>query len=199
VFKALELIEFADLIPPLQAELQGAVITSARTALRCSSHPTHTVYRELVKNKKGSSAGGGSASATAAQKKSSTAAQRGKGKERTTEASESSVSAPLPNALGALSLEPQSKVRVHAPPEAPDADEETYAIPERDDGEGVGDGDDDDDDDQTEAEPEMGPDIDEAEEDEAEDVDEGAEVDMNMNLDADLPGDGDDMEGEDVE
>ena len=37
-----------------------------------------------------------------------------------------SVSAPLPNALGALSLEPRPEVRVHAPPEAPDGDSAHY-------------------------------------------------------------------------
>ncbi|KAI0248976.1 hypothetical protein BJV78DRAFT_731264 [Lactifluus subvellereus] len=197
VFKALELIEFADLIPPLQAELQGALTTTSAPSPLCESltHPTYPVYRELAKSKKGSSAGGGSASAPAARNKTSTAAQRGKGKERTTETSESSVSAPLPNALGALSLEPQLEVQVHIPPEAPDADVETSAIPERDDNEG-----DDDDDDQTEAEPELEPEPDEAEEDEAEDVDERDEdVDMNMNMGADLAEDGDDMEDDDIE
>ena len=66
---------------------------------------------------------GGSASEAAARNKTSTAAQRGKGKKRTTETSEPSVSAPLLNAQGALSL------HNHAPPEEPDVDVGTYAMP----------------------------------------------------------------------
>ncbi|KAI9444469.1 histone-fold-containing protein [Lactarius indigo] len=158
VFKALEIIEFADLIPPLQAELQ--------------------VYRELSKSKKGSTAGGASGSAPPARSKNSgAAAQRGKGKERTTDSADSHVSAPLPGALGALSLDPQPRVQIHEPSAPLDADAETHAMaepgPEPDvgEGEGVGVGVEEDDDDETE--PEAG--LDDAEEDEAEDVDEAEE------------------------
>ncbi|KAI0272174.1 histone-fold-containing protein [Russula aff. rugulosa BPL654] len=92
VFKALELIEFADLIPPLQAELQ--------------------VYRELAKSKKVSSGAGASSSAPPARNKSSsTAVQRGKGKERVTEVGESSVSAPPPNAPGVPPVQPLPHVQ----------------------------------------------------------------------------------------
>ncbi|KAI9509764.1 hypothetical protein F5148DRAFT_700012 [Russula earlei] len=111
VFKALELIEFDDFIPPLQAELQGTfnLRLSPQFFFACLTFHTRliSVYRELAKNKKGSTTGGASSSATTARNKSSSAAQRGKGKERMTETSESGASAPLPNALGSLSLEPK--------------------------------------------------------------------------------------------
>ncbi|KAH8986107.1 histone-fold-containing protein, partial [Lactarius akahatsu] len=144
VFKALEIIEFADLIPPLQAELQ--------------------VYRELSKNKKGSAAGGASGSAPPARSKNSgAAAQRGKGKERTTDSADSHVSAPLPGALGALSLDPQPRVQVHEPSAPPDADTETHAMagpePEPDVGEGEGEGEDvgvDEEEDEDQTEPDAG-------------------------------------------
>ncbi|KAH9028061.1 histone-fold-containing protein [Lactarius deliciosus] len=171
VFKALEIIEFADLIPPLQAELQ--------------------VYRELSKNKKGSAAGGASGSAPPARSKNSgAAAQRGKGKERTTDSADSHVSAPLPGALGALSLDPQPRVQVHEPSAPPDADTETHAMaePEPDVGEGEGEGEDvgvDEEEDEDQTEPEAG--LDEAEEDEAEDVDEAEEdVDVDVDVDVDM-------------
>ncbi|KAI0291830.1 hypothetical protein BC826DRAFT_912042 [Russula brevipes] len=62
VFKALELIEFADLIPSLQAELQGTLInmpSSSSTAVLRRAYPppnviflSPSVYRELAKSKK---------------------------------------------------------------------------------------------------------------------------------------------------
>lgn len=161
VFKALELIEFADLIPPLQAELQ--------------------VYRELAKSKKVSSTAGASSSAPPARNKnSSTAAQRGKGKERVTEVVEPSVSAPLPNAPGAPSVQPLPHVQgddAHA--DGPTTDARTYAMAEQDDGEVEGD-----DEDRTELDqPELEPD-DEVEENEAEDVDD-VDEDVDMKMDAD--------------
>ncbi|KAI9437843.1 histone-fold-containing protein [Lactarius psammicola] len=176
VFKALEIIEFADLIPPLQAELQ--------------------IYRELSKSKKGSVAGGASSSAPPARSKSgggggSAAAQRGKGKERTTDSAESHISAPLPGALGALSLDPQPRVQVHAPSVPPDTDAETHVMaepePEPDVGEGEGEGegegvDEEDDEDQTE--PEVG--LDEAEEDEAEEDEADEDVDVEVDVDVDV-------------
>jgi hypothetical protein len=85
-------------------------------------HPRHSVHHELARGKRAPQ-WGGSASEAAARKKTSTAAQRGKGKKRTTETSEPSVSAPLLNAQGALSL------HNHAPPEEPDVDVGTYAMP----------------------------------------------------------------------
>jgi hypothetical protein len=108
VFKALELIEFADLIPPLQAELQGTP-SSHSVPLPTPQHHL-TVYRELSKSKKGSTVGGASGSAPPARSKtggSSSAAPRGKGKERAADSADSHISAPLPGALGALSLDPQ--------------------------------------------------------------------------------------------
>lgn len=187
VFKALEIIEFADLIPPLQAELQ--------------------VYRELSKSKKGSTAGGASASAPPARSKSGgggggAAAQRGKGKERAAESAESHVSAPLPGALGALSLDPQPRVQVRAPSAPPSVDAETRVVagpepePELDVGEGEGEGGgvDEEDDEEDQTEPEAG--LDEAEDDEAEDLDEADEdvdVDVDVDMDTNAPEDGDDM------
>jgi DNA polymerase epsilon subunit 3 len=162
VFKALELIEFNDLIPPLQAELQ--------------------VYRELAKSKKASSAGGASSSAPPARNKgSTTAVQRGKGKERVTDADDSSASAPLPNALSALALEPRPHVHVEdAHADGPTTDPETYAVVGQDDGEGEGD-----DEDRTELEqPELEPGHDEVEGQEAEDEDD-VDEDVDMNTDAD--------------
>lgn len=119
--------------------------------------------------------------------------QRGKGKERVVESGDSSVSAPLPNALGALSLEPQPQVQVDgAHADGPTIDAETHAMDEQDDVEGEGD-----DEDRTELEqPELEPEPDEVEEHEAEDVDE--DVDMNTDADArevrDLMEDEDDVE-----
>jgi DNA polymerase epsilon subunit 3 len=204
VFKALEMIEFADLIPPLQAELQGAPFP----ALSFSPSLTTllSVYRELAKSKKGSAAAGASSSAPPARSKtgaggSSAAAQRGKGKERTTESTESHVSAPLPSALDALSLDSQPRVQVHEPSAPPDADEETHAVVEQEpepdvreeegEGEGVG-VDEEDDEDQTE--PEVG--FDEAEEDVDEaddDVNVDVDVDVDVDMDINAPEDGDDM------
>lgn len=172
VFKALELIEFADLIPPLQAELQ--------------------VYRELSKNKKGSTAGGASGSAPPARKSSGSgsAAPRGKGKERAADSADSHVSAPLPGALGALSLDPQPHVQVCAP----DADAETRTVAEQEpdvgegEGEGEGEGDVegdvvDEEEDEDQTEPEVG--LEEVEEDEADDVDE-PEADESVDVDVDV-------------
>jgi DNA polymerase epsilon subunit 3 len=210
VFKALELIEFTDLIPPLQAELQGMLkalalhhrhVSQTLLPLRPPNPIRVSVYRELAKSKKVSSAGGASSSAPPARNKSSaTAVQRGKGKERATEADESSVSAPLPNALGALSLEPLPQAQVDdAHADGPTTDAETYAMVEQDDGEGEGEGEGDDED-QTELEqPELEPEHDGVEGHEAEEVDDVDEdVDMNTDADArevrDIMEDEDDME-----
>jgi len=179
VFKALELIEFADLIPPLQAELQ--------------------VYRELAKSKKVSSAAGASSSAPPARNKSSsTAVQRGKGKERVSEANESSVSAPLPNAPDMPPTQPLPYVEgdgAHAHGQTTDAG--TYSLAEQDGGEGEGEGDDED---RTELDqPELEPD-DEVEEYEADDMDD-VDEDVDMNVDAetrevrDVVDDEDEVEG----
>lgn len=145
------------------------------------------VYRELAKSKKVSSGAGASSSAPPARNKSgSTAVQRGKGKERVTEAGEPSVSAPLPNAPSAPPTQPLPHMQgvqgddAHA--DGPTTDAGTYALTEQDGGEGEAD---DDDEDRTELDlPEHEPD-DEVEEEEAEDVDDVDEdVDMNMDADA---------------
>lgn len=201
MFKALELIEFADLIPPLQAELQGTLRTlhlhryHVSQTLPCHrpSNLIHvSVYRELAKSKKGSSSAGASSSAPPARNKnSSTAAQRGKGKERVTEVVESSVSAPLPNASGVPPVQPLSHVQGdEADADGPTTDTGAYALAEQDDGEG------DDDEDRTELDqPELEPD-DEVEEHEAEDVDDMDE-DVDMNIDADTREVPDAMDDED--
>jgi hypothetical protein len=60
VFKALELIEFADLIPPLEAELQGTPGLTLLQGVLVLHLPYQlivflfSVYREQAKNKKGS-------------------------------------------------------------------------------------------------------------------------------------------------
>lgn len=215
MFKALELIEFADLIPPLQAELQGTLRVLylhryhvSQSYLTLPSHrPSNLihvlVYRELAKSKKVSSAAGASSSAPPARNKSnSTAVQRGKGKERVTDAGESSVSAPLPNAPGAPPTQPLPHMQgddVHA--DGPTTDAETYALIEQDGGEGEAEGDDED---RTELDlpehepddlPEHEPD-DEVEEDEAEDVDD-VDEDVDMNMDADAREVGDSVDDED--
>jgi hypothetical protein len=74
VSKALELIEFADLIPPLQAELRGTLRAPHFPNLTLSPHgPSNiihvSVYRELAKSKKVSSAAGASSSAPPARNK----------------------------------------------------------------------------------------------------------------------------------
>ncbi|KAH9030175.1 hypothetical protein EDB84DRAFT_1494922 [Lactarius hengduanensis] len=193
VFKALEIIEFADLIPPLQAELQGtpsrARFFSTASSPRIKRGPP---AHRAAHRQRGS-------------KNSGAAAQRGKGKERTTDSADSHVSAPLPSALGALSLDPQPRVQVHEPSVPPDVDTETHAMvepepePEPDVGEGEGEGEDvgvgvDEDDDEDQTEPEAG--LDEAEEDEAEDMDEAEEdvdvdVDVDMDMDTNALEDGD--------
>jgi len=200
VFKALELIEFADLIPPLQAELQGTLMALYRHRCHvsqtlpishCPSNLIHvSVYRDLAKNKKVTSGAGASSSAPPARNKSSsTAVQRGKGKERVTEAGESSVSAPPPNAPGAPPIEPLPHVQGDdAHTDGPTTDVGTYA--EQDDGEDEGEGDDED---RTELDqPELEAE-DEVEEHEAEDMDDVDEdVDMNMDADTREVGDVDD-------
>jgi len=177
VFKALELIEFADLIPPLQAELQ--------------------VYRELAKSKKVSSAAGASSSAPPARNKnSSTAAQRGKGKERVTEVVESSVSAPLPNAPSVPPVQPLPYVQggdAHA--NGPTTDAGTYASAEQDGGEGEAEAEGDDEDRTELDQPELEPD-DEVEEQEAEDMDD-VDEDVDVNMDADTQEVRDVMDDED--
>ncbi len=190
MFKALELIEFADLIPPLQAELQGTLrafylhrchIYQILPCLHCPSNLIHDpVYRELAKSKKVSSGAGGSSSAPPARNKSSsTAAQRGKGKERVTEVGESSASAPLLNAPGVPPVQPLPHAHgddAHA--DDPTTDTGTYALAEQDDGEGEGD-----DEDRTELDqPEPGPD-DEVEEHEAEEMIDDVDEDVDMNMD----------------
>ncbi len=201
MFKALELIEFADLIPPLQAELQGthrAFYLHRAMFPKPYPYPPHrppnlisvSVYRELAKSKKVSSAAGASSSAPPARNKSSTTAvQRGKGKERVIEAGEASVSAPLPDTLGAPPVEQLPHIQrddTHA--EGPTTDAEAYAMPvvEQDDGEGEGEGEGDDED-QTELDqPDLEPEHDEEEEHDAEDMDDVDEdVDMNVNMNAD--------------
>jgi DNA polymerase epsilon subunit 3 len=200
VFKALELIEFTDLIPPLQAELQGTLIRFTEAMFRKPhSNPIRvSVYRELAKNKKVSTAGGASSSAPPARNKgSATAVQRGKGKERVTEGDESSASAPLPNALGALSLEPQPQVQLDdAHGYGPNTDPETYAMVEQDGGEGEGEGEGDDED-RTELElPELEPELEvEGEEaDDADDMDEDVDMDADTREVQDLMEDEDDVE-----
>ena len=194
MFKALELIEFADLIPPLQAELQGTLRAfylhrcHVSQTLPLSTHrPSNlirvSVYRELAKSKKVSSAAGASSSAPPARNKSSsTAAQRGKGKERVTEVVESSVSAPLPNAPSVPTVQPLPQVQggdAHA--NGPTTDAGTYALAEQDGGEVEAE---DDDENRTEPDqPELEPD-DEVEEQEAEDMDD-VDEDVDMNMDAD--------------
>jgi hypothetical protein len=123
--------------------------------------------------------------------------QRGKGKERVTEADESSVSAPLPDALGALVLEPLLHVQVDdAHADGPTTDAETYAMIEQDDGEGEGEGDGDDEDRTELDQPELEPEHDEVEGHEAEDVDD-VDEDVDMNTDADTREVQDIMEDED--
>jgi hypothetical protein len=200
VFKALELIEFADLIPPLQAELQGTLRAFyVHRAMFPKPYPcpphlppdliSVLVYRELAKSKKVSSAAGASSSAPPARNKSgTTAVQRGKGKERVIEAGESSVSAPLPDTLGAPPVEQLQDIQrddTHA--DGPTTHAEAYAampVVEQDDGEGEGE---DDDEDRTELDqPDLEPEHGEEEEHDAEDMDDVDEdVDMNMKMDGD--------------
>ena len=150
-------------------------------------HPSNlihvSVYRELAKSKKVSSTAGASSSAPPARNKSSsTAVQRGKGKERVTDAVESSASAPLPNAPSVPPVQPLP----HVQGDDARADDlttgaGTYALPEQDDGEGEAEADDED---RTELDqPELEPD-DEVEEHEAEDMDD-VDEDVDMNVDAD--------------
>ena len=134
--------------------------------------------------------------------------QRGKGKERLTETDESSVSAPLPDALGALVLEPPPHVQVDdAHADGPTTDAQiSYAMVEQDDGEGEAEGEgegDGDDEDRTEEldhpELELELERDEVEGHEVEDVDD-VDEDVDMNTDADtrevqdIMDDEDDME-----
>jgi hypothetical protein len=168
------------------------------SSLRPSNSIRVSVYRDLAKSKKVSSVGGASSSAPPARNKSSTTAVlRGKGKERVTEADDSSVSAPLPDALGALVLEPPPHVQVDdAHADGLTTDAETYAMVEQDDGEGEGEGEGDDED-RTELEqPELEPEQDGVEGHEAEDVDD-VDEDVDMNTDADTREVQDIMEDED--
>ena len=100
-----------------------------------------------------------------------------------TEADDSSVSAPLPNALSALALEPRPQVQIDdAHADGPTTDPETYAMVKQDDGEGEGEGDDED---RTELDqPELEAGHDEVEGQEAEDEDD-VDDDVDMNTDAD--------------
>jgi hypothetical protein len=114
--------------------------------------------------------------------------QRGKGKERVVEAGESSVSAPLPDTLGAPPVEQLPHIQrddTHA--DGPTTDAEAYAMPvvEQDDGEGEGEGDEEDQTELDQPDPEAEHDEEEEEHDadDMDDVDE--DVDMNMNMDAD--------------
>ena len=102
-----------------------------------------------------------------------------------TEADDSSVSAPLPDALGALVLEPLPDVQVDdAHADGLTTDAETYAMVEQVDGEGEGEAEGDDED-RTELEqPELEPEQDGVEGHEAEDVDD-VDEDVDMNTDAD--------------
>jgi hypothetical protein len=207
VFKALELIEFADLIPPLQAELQGTLRAfylhhcHVSQTLPCPHRPSNlihiSVYRELAKSKKVSSAAGASSSAPPARNKnSSTAAQRGKGKERVTEVVESSVSAPLPNAPSVPPVQPLPYVQggdAHA--NGPTTDAGTYASAEQDGGEGEAEAEGDDEDRTELDQPEIEPD-DEVEEHEAEDMDD-VDEDVDVNMDADTQEVRDVMDDED--
>ncbi len=119
--------------------------------------------------------------------------QRGKGKERVTDAGESSVSAPLPNAPGAPPVEPLPHVQGDdAHEDDPTTDVETYALIDQDDNEGE-----DEDEDRTELDqPELEPEHDE--EVEAEDMDD-VDEDVDMNMDADTGGVRDGMDDEDDE
>jgi hypothetical protein len=213
VFKALELIEFADLIPPprpnYKVRLRPYAFTG-RTRFQKVRFPYQlifflfSVFREQAKNKKGSPAGIASGSSASSRNKSGGSAQRGRGKERMTkdvredgaEAGPNASAAPLPNALDALSPETQSRAQVGAPVEAPTANAEMYPAVEQDDGEGDGEGEgegegDGDDEDQTEPEPE--PEADEAEEGEDLDLNDGDE-DTDMQVDADMREDRDDID-----
>jgi hypothetical protein len=91
MFKALELIEFSDLIPPLQAELQGIAlgltpIQGVLTRVLVLRLPYQlifllfSVYREQAKSKKGSPTGGTSGSSAPVWNKSGSGAQCSKGK-----------------------------------------------------------------------------------------------------------------------